>query len=149
MSTLVSQTSLLAAGFYTTLPPVVNILRYVSPVTYTYAGMLKSVFRSSDTYKCLKGGQVEAGANQCYIEQSVGIDILKRRGINVATSNDPSSESSWREALVLIALYLALNIAILFVVVASSSRRCQSEKGTQKPLPNIHKIPALPADITS
>lgn len=63
VSTLVSQTSLLAAGFYTTLPPVINLLRYISPVTYTYTGILKSTFRSIDTYKCRSGGQSDVGVN--------------------------------------------------------------------------------------
>lgn len=117
VSTLVSQTSLLAAGFYTTLPPVINLLRYISPVTYTYTGILKSTFRSTDTYKCRSGGQSDVGVNQCYIEQSVGIDILKRRGINMATFNDPYTESIWMEIMILFGLYVLLNCAVLGILL--------------------------------
>lgn len=31
-STIISQTSLVAAGFYTTLPPVIELIRFISPV---------------------------------------------------------------------------------------------------------------------
>lgn len=127
ISTVVSQTSLLAAGFYTTLPPVVNLIRYISPVYWTYSGILKTSFRSTDTFSCYKGGQSDVGVNQCYIEQSAGIDILKRRGINVATSNDANSESIWKEALVLVLLYIALNLAVLAVLLIKSLGRKNGE----------------------
>ena len=123
VSTLVSQTSLLAAGFYTTLPPVINIFHYISPVSYTYSGILKATLRTGDTYKCERGGQSDVGANQCYIEQSAGIDILKRRGINVATFNDPSTESIWKEVMILVGLYIILNIAILGILLFRISRQ--------------------------
>ena len=127
VSTLVSQTSLLAAGFYTTLPPVINLLRYISPVTYTYTGILKSTFRSTDTYKCRSGGQSDVGVNQCYIEQSVGIDILKRRGLNVATFNDPYTESIWMEAMILFGLYVLLNCAVLGILLFKIYRRKEGD----------------------
>jgi hypothetical protein len=127
VSTLVSQTSLLAAGFYTTLPPVINLLRYISPVTYTYTGILKTAFRTTDTFKCMRGGQSDIGANQCYIEQSMGIDILKRRGINVATFNDPSTSSVLSEVLVLCCLYIVLNIAVLAILTLSIRHRKEGD----------------------
>ncbi len=116
LSTVVSQTSLVAAGFYTTLPPVINLIRYISPVYWTYSGILKSVYRASDTYRCIKGHS-DVGANECYIEYNLGIDLMKRRGINVANSNDPGAESIALEASMLVILYISMNLIILVHLV--------------------------------
>lgn len=111
-STILSQTSMVAAGFYTTLPPVIDLIRFVSPVYWTFKGIAKSAYHWSDTFECVKGsGQV--GANQCFLEFSVGIDSLKTRGINVATYGDPSSEKIFVEILVLILLYVVMQTFIL------------------------------------
>ena len=47
VSTVVSQTSLLAAGFYTTLPPGVRIIRMISPIYWTYSGIIKTAMRTT------------------------------------------------------------------------------------------------------
>ena len=125
--TLVSQTALLVAGFYTTLPPGINILRYASPVTYTYTGILKTSLRQTDTYQCMQGGLSDIGVNQCYIEQSVGIDIIMRRGINDATFHNPSTESTWKEVLILFGLYISLNLAILGILLFRITNRPHNE----------------------
>ena len=75
----------------------------------------------------MRGGQSDIGANQCYIEQSMGIDILKRRGINVATFNDPSTASVLTEVLVLCCLWIVLNIAVLAILTFSIRRRKEGD----------------------
>ncbi len=112
VSTIVSQTSLVAAGFYTTLPPVINLIRYISPVFWTFSGILKSVYRTSDTYQCIKG-QSDVGANECYIEYNLGIDLMKRRGISVANYNDPETNSIALEIFMLVVLYIVMNLMIM------------------------------------
>lgn len=74
--------SFLAAGFYTTtLPPVINIFHYISPVSYTYSGILKATLRTNDTYKCQRGGQSDAGPNQCFIDR---VHTGKRSSVSVS-----------------------------------------------------------------
>lgn len=131
ISTVVSQTSLLAAGFYTTLPSALKLVRDISPVYWTYRGILKTSFRSSDTYTCSRGGQSDVGVNQCFIEQNSGVDILKSRGIKFATSNEPDSESIWKEVLVLLALYIVLNLAVLAVLLIKSFLQKEGHKGSK------------------
>lgn len=116
ISTVISQTTLVAAGFYTTLPPGISLIRYVSPVYWCFSGILKTAYNTDDTFKCLKG-QSDVGANDCYIEYNFGIDLMKQRGINVATSNDPHSTSIAREVMMLLLLYFMMNIIVLPVLL--------------------------------
>jgi len=115
-STIVSQTSLVAAGFYTTLPPVLNLIRYISPVFWTFSGILKSMYKTSDTYQCVRG-QSDVGVNECNIEYNLGIDLMKRRGITVATFNDPETNSIGLEAFMLVVLYIAMNLMIMLYLL--------------------------------
>jgi hypothetical protein len=110
-STLVSQTSLIAAGFYTELPAAIDLIRYISPVFWAYRGIVKMGLRWSDTYACFKG-QSDVGVNQCYLEYSPGIDALKKRGINVATFNDAQSDEVHVEILMLCLLYAIFQVLI-------------------------------------
>jgi len=110
-STLVSQTSLIAAGFYTQLPTAMHLIRYISPVFWAYRGIIKMGLRWSDTYACSEG-QSDVGVNQCYLEYSPGIDALKKRGINVATFNDAQSDEVHVEILMLCLLYAILQMLI-------------------------------------
>jgi hypothetical protein len=105
-STIISQTSLVAAGFYTTLPPIIEYIRYVSPVFWTFKGILKASYHRSDTYKCFKG-QSDVGVNQCFLEFNPGIDTLKTRGIDV------SSDKTFVEFLVLIFLFSGMQLFII------------------------------------
>lgn len=116
VSTVISQTSLVAAGFYTTLPHVVNLVRYVSPVYWAFSGILKSTYRWNDTYQCISGDSV-IGVNECFIEFHPGIDVIKRRGINVATYNDSTSNSTVLSSLMLVVLYLVLNVTVLSMLL--------------------------------
>jgi len=49
ISILISQTSLVAAGFYTTLPIYLSGIRYISPVFWTFSGIVKMSYTWSDT----------------------------------------------------------------------------------------------------
>ena len=116
MSTIISQTTLVAAGFYTHLPASVSWIRIISPVFWTYRGIIKTALRWTDTYSCVKG-QSDVGSNQCYLEYNPGIDALKRRGINVATFNDERSDEVYVEAIMLCLLFLGLQF-ITFLIVS-------------------------------
>jgi FtsP/CotA-like multicopper oxidase with cupredoxin domain len=120
-STIISQTSLVAAGFYTTLPPVIEYIRYVSPVFWTFKGIVKASYHWSDTYKCTRG-QSDVGVNQCFLEFNPGIDNLKTRGIEVATFNAISSDKTYIEFLVLVLLFSGMQ---LFIIARTYAQRRQ------------------------
>ena len=117
-STVVSQTSLVAVGFYTKLVPGLSWIRYTSPVFWTFPGMKKTVLQWSYPYTCVKD-EADIGANQCYLEYFLGIDALKRRGIHVATFNDASSGSVYFEGLMLCALFFTWQAVILLICYVS------------------------------
>jgi len=112
-STIAGQTSLIAAGFFTDLPPVIEYFRYASPVFWCYKGILKGSYRWSDTFDCLRGSS-DVGANQCFIENDLGIDQTKKRGIEVATFNNEQSEEIHVECLALVTIFWVLQLIILF-----------------------------------
>jgi FtsP/CotA-like multicopper oxidase with cupredoxin domain len=89
-STLYSQMSLVCAGFYTTLPLWLSWFRYVSYVFYTYSGIVKGVYRSTDSYECFFGDS-RVGQDWCLLETAGVIEDMKIRGINTADSGDPNS----------------------------------------------------------
>ena len=120
VSTLISQTSLVAAGFYTHLPTPISWIRYASPVFWTYRGVLKSALRWSDTYSCIKG-QSDIGSNECYLEFNVVVDAMKRRGIIIASFNDQEN-GILLELLMLCILFMSLQFFI-FLCVANAMRR--------------------------
>jgi hypothetical protein len=120
-STIFSQTSLVAAGFYTKLPPALDWIRYISPFYWTFRGLLKTSFQWHDTVECFKGSS-EVGANQCFLEYHPAIDQYKERGINVATYNDSSSDSISLEFAALILLLIILN----FLIYAKAWFICKS-----------------------
>ena len=125
-STIVSQTSLVAAGFYTEMMPGLSWIRYGSPVFWCFRGITKTALRWNDTFTCIKG-QSEVGPNYCYLEFSPGIDALKRRGINVATFNDSSSDNIYLEIMMLVVLFLLLQNCILFTCYFSQKRILKRE----------------------
>jgi len=110
-STILSQTSLVAAGFFTKLPPALDWIRFISPFYWCFRGILKSCFKWNDTLECFKGSS-EVGADQCYLEYHAAIDQYKERGINVATYNDPSSNTVYLEYICLVLLLLFMNFLI-------------------------------------
>ena len=74
-------------------------------------GLLKSVYRRSDTYECVNGSSSDIGANDCFIESDSLIQQYKRRGLDVVgTHND--ADSIRTESIALIALSLGLLMII-------------------------------------
>lgn len=113
-ATVISQGSILAAGVFTQLPPSLEWVRNFSPFFWTMQGLLKSVYRWTDTYDCAMSSSSDVGANQCFIEYDAMIEQYKRQGIHVATYNDASSENVTRESLVLVVLSVVIQL-VLFV----------------------------------
>ncbi len=105
-ATLFAQTTVICAGFFTQLPAAVGWIRYISPIFYTFKGIVKLTYKWDDTYKCAKGQSV-VGPNDCFLEESAAIDDYKQRGINVATFGDKSSSLVYKEILFLILLFAA------------------------------------------
>lgn len=110
-STLYSQMSLVCAGFYTTLPLWLSWFRYVSYVFYTYSGIVKGVYRYTDSYECFIGdGRV--GQDWCLLETAGIIEDMKIRGINTADSGDPTS-SDVSLSFGMLFFYYSLNSLLL------------------------------------
>ena len=107
-ATILSQISIVVSGVFTVLPPSLEWARYFSPFYWTVQGLVKSVFRWSDTYECVVGSSSDAGADQCFIEYDGLIDLYKRRGLY-----DPSSDDVIAESITLVALSFGL-CAVLF-----------------------------------
>lgn len=125
-STIVSQTSLVAAGFYTTLPSYLSWIRYMSPVFWTFSGIVKTAYHWSDTYGC-RWGSTLAGVNRCFLENSPVIDNMKERGINVATYGDEQSDKIWLQVLVLLLLFLSMQTFIFLYVTLRQIRETKWE----------------------
>lgn len=126
ISTIMAQSSLIAAGFYTAVPEILRYLRYLSPVFWAYRGIVKAAFRWSDTFKC-RWGSTLAGVNSCFIEFHTSIDNLKNRGIPVATFGDDHSTHIWPECLVLILFYVAMQTFLLCINMFRQYREDQWE----------------------
>ncbi len=119
-ATLFAQTTVICAGFFTQLPVAVGWIRYISPIFYTFKGIVKLTYKWDDTYKCAKG-QSAVGPNDCFLEESAAIDDYKQRGINVATFGDPSSSRVYSEIMFLILLFaICHSISTLYQVWALS-----------------------------
>ena len=110
-ATLFGQTTVITAGFFTLLPNAVGWIRYISPIFYTFSGIVKTAYKSTDTYKCVKGNSA-VGFNQCFLEQNPAIDHYKTRGINVAAFGDPTSKSVHTEAIMLLVLFSAMQLVM-------------------------------------
>lgn len=114
-STILSQTSLVAAGFFTKLPRALDWIKYISPFYWSFRGIIKSCLKWNDSIECFKGSS-DVGATQCHVEYHAAIDQYKERGINVATYNDPTSENVHEEYLCLVALLIGM-YGLVFVRV--------------------------------
>lgn len=128
--TVVSQMSLICAGFYTTLPWYLEVVRFMSPVYHTFSGMLKVSYKWSDTFDCLIGDSDVGKTNQCFLERSGSIEDLKMRGINVATFGDVKSETVLPEIVFLVSFYvlaqLVIYLLVRIVLVMGGKRRWHS-----------------------
>jgi len=122
-STILSQISMICAGFYTTLPEGIAFLRFLSPVYYTFVGIIKTTFKWTDTFTCINGDS-QVGPSQCFIEYSPVFDRFKQRGLNVATYNDPSAQKIFLEVICLVLFYSVAQILIyLFLLVQNRRQR--------------------------
>eukprot|EP00927_Polykrikos_kofoidii_P026013 TRINITY_DN23258_c0_g1_i1.p1 TRINITY_DN23258_c0_g1~~TRINITY_DN23258_c0_g1_i1.p1 ORF type:complete len:232 (+),score=30.30 TRINITY_DN23258_c0_g1_i1:71-697(+) len=93
IATAFAQTTLVAGGFYRTMPASASWYGYVSLTTYAFRGLLRAELSWRDTFKChpFIMGDTEAGRTSCYIETSGVIDDLRLRGIEVVQAPvDPS-----------------------------------------------------------
>lgn len=102
---------MICAGFFTLLPPAVGWIRYISPIFWTFSGIIKTAYKYYDTYECVKGNSA-VGYNQCFLEQNGGIDNYKTRGINVAAFGDDTSESIHVQIIMLIVLYSSMQLIV-------------------------------------
>jgi FtsP/CotA-like multicopper oxidase with cupredoxin domain len=91
-STLYSQTSLVCAGFYKTLPSWLAWFRYISYVFYTFSGLVRGAYMWQDSYTC-RAGDSRVGQNWCLLETAGTIEDMKIRGISVANSSDPETNN--------------------------------------------------------
>ena len=118
LATMMSQISILISGAFTKLPPSIELLRRLSPFFWTTRGLIKSIFRWSDNYRCVLGSSdIEGGVNQCFLEESMIIDQLKRRGMY-----DPSSTSLVEECIGLMLILLSIHVFISFRCIFSFYR---------------------------
>lgn len=113
-STLYSQTSLVCAGFYRTLPAWLSWFRYLSYVFYTFSGLVKGAYHWTDSYSC-RSGDGRVGQEWCLLETAGAIEDLKLRGISVANSSDPKTNDVSFEIGMLIMFY-SVNIVVLAVI---------------------------------
>jgi hypothetical protein len=118
IATLVSQMSLLCAGFYTTLPPGLAWIRHISPMWYSFSGLARSHYRYDDTTNCISGDS-DVGDNQCFLEYDGVINDFKLRGMNIAVSYDADSDDVSGNIGALIALCLVL-YAFVFIALSSA-----------------------------
>lgn len=113
-STLYSQTSLVCAGFYRTLPVWLSWFRYLSYVFYTFSGLVRGAYHWTDSFSC-RSGDGRVGQEWCLLETAGVIEDLKIRGISVANSSDPNTNNVSFEIGMLIMYYCA-NIFFLAVI---------------------------------
>lgn len=125
-ATLFAQTTVICAGFFTELPVAVEWIRYISPIFWTFKGIVKTAYKHTDTYNCIKGQSV-VGFNECFLEQYGAIDDYKNRGINVAIFGDPSSERVYVELFMLILIFSGLQIIKILYHTYSLSLKMKRE----------------------
>eukprot|EP00551_Chaetoceros_affinis_P006674 CAMPEP_0203670452 /NCGR_PEP_ID=MMETSP0090-20130426/6523_1 /ASSEMBLY_ACC=CAM_ASM_001088 /TAXON_ID=426623 /ORGANISM="Chaetoceros affinis, Strain CCMP159" /LENGTH=723 /DNA_ID=CAMNT_0050535313 /DNA_START=9 /DNA_END=2180 /DNA_ORIENTATION=+ len=126
-ATLFAQTTVICAGFFTQLPQYVRWFRYISPIFYTFRGIVKTAYNWNDTFKCNKG-QSMFGPNECLLEESVAIDDYKQRGINVATYGDPSSSQTGLEIMMLFVLFGSFQAIMMLYHIMQRYRNTKGDE---------------------
>jgi hypothetical protein len=118
LATMMSQISILISGAFAKLPASIELLRWLSPFFWTMRGLIKSIFQWSDNYRCVHGSSdIEGGVNQCFLEESMIIDQLKRRGMY-----DTSSKSLTEEFIALLVILFSIHMIISFRCIFSFYR---------------------------
>jgi FtsP/CotA-like multicopper oxidase with cupredoxin domain len=124
-STLYSQTSLVCAGFYRTLPAWLSWMRYMSFVYYTFSGLVKGAYHWTDSYSC-RSGDGRVGQEWCLLETAGVIEDLKIRGISVANSSDPNTNDVSFEIGMLVMFYCVNVIALALVFTWKIKAHCKT-----------------------
>mmetsp|Transcript_3103 Transcript_3103/g.6319 ORF Transcript_3103/g.6319 Transcript_3103/m.6319 type:complete len:139 (+) Transcript_3103:1-417(+) len=130
-ATIVSQGSVVASGFFTSLPPSIDWVKYCSPFYWTMQGIFKSIFRWSDSLDCVSGSSSSVGSNQCFLEYDFIIDDLKKRGIYIASFNVDSSDNIFTAAIALVAITVFLHV-VLFLRCFFAYYRVNWEEVTRR-----------------
>lgn len=111
-STLYAQLSLVCAGFYRTIPHWLQWFHLFSYVFYTYSGILKGVYRYSDSYEC-RAGDSRVGQQWCLIETSGLIEDMQIRGINAADSTDCEAAKNVSSCIGMLLSFYLINCLLL------------------------------------
>jgi len=118
-ATIMSQISILVSGVFATMPVShTEWLSKRSPFFWTVRGLTKCIFVWSDNYRCVHGSSDIEGGDQCFIEESLAIDLLERRGIYDPSSDDGVIE----ECIALLILAMCIQIFICIRCVFSFYR---------------------------
>ncbi|CAK0814447.1 unnamed protein product [Prorocentrum cordatum] len=122
LATAFAQTTLVAGGFYRTMPHSIAWYGSVSVTTYAFRGLLRASLSWMNTYECHPNvmGDTRAGQSSCFIEMSGIIDDLRLRGIEVATS--PVDATPLLEQTVLV-LFLVFSRILAYFVLRWRLRR--------------------------
>lgn len=118
-ATIMSQISILVSGVFAAIPiSHTEWLSKRSPFFWTVRGLMKCIFVWSDNFRCVHGSSEIEGGDQCFIEESLVIDQLERRGIY-----DPSSGNGViEECIALLILAMCIHIFICVRCVFSFYR---------------------------
>ncbi len=121
VATLGAQTSLILAGFYTTLPAGATWLRYFSIPGYVYVALLQSEFSWRDSTQCIPSeSQSNLGPYHCFLETMTTFDDLKVRGIAVVDS--PVDTSPWVNVWPLLVMFVGFRF-ISHLLIARRLRK--------------------------
>ena len=130
-ATVISQASILCAGFYTTLPEGLSWARWLSPFFYTFGSVLKTVYRWSDTYECMRG-RSSVGPNQCFLGTSSLFDTYRKRGIVVSVfGRSTSSNERYLYFVPLLCYFLVLQV-VIYLCLWLRTRKGDAESVNQR-----------------
>ena len=88
----------------------------MSYVFYTYSGILKGVYRYTDSYAC-RAGDSRVGQEWCLLETAGVIEDIQLRGINTADSRDADAAKDISLSIGMLLLFYASNCLCLAAVV--------------------------------
>jgi len=115
ISTALAQTTLVAGGFYRTMPESIKWMGHFSLTTYAFRGLLRATLSWKDTFSCHpRIANANAGRGSCFIEESGIIDDLDRRGIVVVDS--PEDPSHLEDMLILFLVVLTSRVLVYCVL---------------------------------
>lgn len=114
-ATILSQISILVSGVFAVLPMThTEWLSKQSPFFWTVRGLMKCIFVWSDNYRCAHGSSEIEGGDQCFIEDSLLIDQLERRGIYDLSSGNGVNEECIALLIVAVCIHIFICIRCVF-----------------------------------